>query len=324
MASGGETGLPWLTGLESELDALIRSAQLPHALLIHGERGTGRRRLAAWLAQRILNSKRAVWPADSAPDTTLHPNLHPAVPEEGKSLPVDRIRELIEFMLMSAYGSGARVAVIFPAESMRRSAANSLLKILEEPRPNSYLLLVAEYTQPLPATIISRCRQAKTPAVPQDAGLDWLARQSKDVDWNNAMRLAGGGPLWAQELHAQGLDERARAMSGQLAALEKRSATPAEVARSWKDVPMRFGCDFLFRCAYRRVRDWISPENENSAYRQRFLRLPEDSRRAMISRSFAHVDAIMECRRSEHFSANAELAMTVLLENWFGGFCART
>ncbi len=315
------TGLPWLAGLESELGAQAASGQLAHALLIYGERGTGKRRLAAWLAQRILSSERPVWPAESAPETTLHPNLHPAVPEEGKSLPVERIRELINFMQMSAYGGGARAATIYPADSMRRAAANSLLKILEEPLPDSYLLLLAESTQPLPATIISRCRLARIPAVSQDEATAWLSQQSASVNWRNAMRLAGGGPLWAQELHAQGLDERARAMSAQLGALERCKATPAEVARSWKDLPMRFWCDFLFRCACRRARDWMLAEN--NAYRQRFLRLPKEARQEMIRRSFVHLDAIVKCRRSEQFSANAELAAAALLQSWFGGFCAR-
>ena len=319
--SSAGTGLPWLAGLEGELSAQADSGQLAHALLLHGERGTGRRRLAAWLAQRILNSGSAVWPAESAPETTLHANLHPAVPEEGKALPVERIRELIDFMLKSAYGGGARVAAIYPAESMRRSAANSLLKILEEPQPDSYLLLVAENTQPLPATIISRCRLVRVPAVAPDEAIAWLSRQSEGVNWDNAVRLAGGGPLRARELHDQGLDERARTMSGQLAALERRRTTPVEVARSWKDMPMRFCCDFLFRCAFRRIGDWMSAEN--NANRQRISRLPEDARQEMIRRSFAHLDAIMECRRSEHFNANAELAMTVLLQTWFAGFCTR-
>ena len=152
------------------------------------------------------------------------------MPEEGKALPVERIRELIDFMLKSAYGGGARVAAIYPAESMRRSAANSLLKILEEPQPDSYLLLVAENTQPLPATIISRCRLVRVPAVAPDEAIAWLSRQSEGVNWDNAVRLAGGGPLRARELHDQGLDERARTMSGQLAALERRRTTPVEVA----------------------------------------------------------------------------------------------
>ena len=129
------TGLPWLEPLEAELAAQVDSGQLAHALLVHGQRGTGKRRLAAWLAQELLGSDRAVWPAESAPETTLHANLHPAAPETGKLLSVERIRELIDFMLLSTYGSGARVAAICPAESMTRSAANSLLKILEEPRP---------------------------------------------------------------------------------------------------------------------------------------------------------------------------------------------
>ena len=314
------TGLPWLEPLEAELAAQIDSGQLAHALLVHGQRGAGKRRLAAWLAQRLLDSDRQVWPAETAPDTTLHANLHPAVPDTGKLLPVERIRELVDFMLLSTYGSGARVAAVCPAESMTRSAANSLLKILEEPRPDSYILLVADDPAQLPATIISRCRLLRSPAVPRDAALAWLAQQEPDVNWDNALRLAGGGPLAALQLHAEGLDERARTMSGQLAGLERRAATPLEVARSWKDLPMRFCCDFLFRCAFRRIGDWTA--NGNSAQRQRFSLLSAELQEAMIRHGFIHLDNVMDCRRIERFTPNTELAVTVLLKDWYGGFGA--
>lgn len=312
------TELPWLEPLEAELAAQIGSGQLAHALLVHGQRGTGKRRLAAWLAQELLGSDRPVWPAESAPETTLHANLHPAAPEAGKLLSVERIRELIDFMLLSTYGTGARVAAICPAESMTRSAANSLLKILEEPRPNSYILLVADDPAQLPATIISRCRLLRSPAVPRDAALAWLARQEPDANWDNALRLAGGGPLAARQIHADGLDERARTMSGQLAGLERRASTPLEVARSWKDLPMRFCCDFLFRCAFRRISDWTA--SENNAYKQRFSVLSADLQEAMIRYGFVHLDNVMDCRRIERFTPNAELAVTVLLKDWYGGF----
>lgn len=315
------TGLPWMAPVEAELAAQIDAGQLPHALLIHGQHGGGKRRLAAWLAQRLLACDRPVWPAESAPDTTSHANLHPAAPEAGKLLSVERIRELIDFMLLSAYGSGARVAAICPAESMTRSAANSLLKILEEPRPESYILLVADDTASLPATIISRCRLLRPPAVPRETALSWLAEQESGVSWENALRLAGGGPLAARRLHRDGLDERARKMSVQLARLERRDLTPLEVTRSWKDLPMRFCCDFLFRCAFRRIHDWTA--NENSAHKQRFSALPSAAREEMIRRGFIHLDNVMDCRRIERFTPNTELAITVLLQDWYGGFSTR-
>lgn len=314
-----ETLLPWLKPLAEELETQVRSNQLAHSLLIYGQQGTGRRSLAGWLAQRILAADRPVWPAETAPNTTLHANLHPAAPEPGKALSVEQIRELIHFMMLSTYGAGARVAAICPAEAMTRSAANSLLKILEEPQPNSYILLVAENPAPLPATIISRCRLLQTPAVSWDAAIRWLSEQEEEVNWDNALRLAGGGPLRARELHAEGLDERARVMSGQLAKLERRASTPVEIARSWKDLPMRFCCDFLFRCAFRRVQDWKS--EGNNAHKRRFSQLSTAVREDMIRRSFSHLDRLMDYRRTERFATNAELAMSALLQSWYGGFC---
>ena len=315
------TRLPWLEPAAAELAVQIDSGQLAHALLIHGQHGIGKRRLAAWLAQALLGSDRPVWPAESAPETTLHANLHPAAPETGKLLPVERIRELIVFMQLSTYGSGARVAAVCPAESMTRSAANSLLKILEEPQPDSYILLVADDPAQLPATIISRCRLLRSPAVPRETALAWLSEQESGVNWENALRLAGGGPLTARQLHGEGLDERARAMSSQLASLERRATTPLEVARSWKDLPMRFCCDFLFRCAFRRIQDWTA--SGKNAYKQRFSVLPAETREEMIRQGFVHLDTVMDCRRIERFNPNTELAVTVLLKDWYGGFSAR-
>ena len=90
-------------------------------------------------------------------------------------IPVDRIRALTAWAQLSSHRGRAKVAVIVPAEAMHHSAANALLKTLEEPPPATYLILVAHQPGRIPATLRSRCRRM-TIARPDPAlAQAWLA-----------------------------------------------------------------------------------------------------------------------------------------------------
>ena len=117
-----------------------------------------------------------------------HPDLRLIEPlerdEEGNVTPVDaitvdRIRELIEFTQLSTHRQRAKVAVIAPAEAMNAAAANALLKTLEEPPPDTYLMLVSHQPGRLPATIVSRCRRLPAPEPEPRAAAAWLGRAGR-------------------------------------------------------------------------------------------------------------------------------------------------
>ncbi len=205
--------LPWQT--QAAQEALRARDTWPHALLVDGPRGSGKRVLAQNLARALLCESPA---ADGLACGTCascgyvaagaHPDLQLVEPveydDEGQAKPLDaipvgRVRTLIEWSLLTAHRGRAKVAVIVPAEAMNANAANALLKTLEEPRSGTFLILVAHVPGRLPATLRSRCRRFPAPRADRGAALAWLAAQGV-VDAEAALAQAAGAPLAALAL----------------------------------------------------------------------------------------------------------------------------
>lgn len=171
-------------GWASELLARhIAHGALRHAYLITGPAGVGRRTLALRLAQALACT------APSSPghpcrqcatcqriERMQHPDLstvqaeqeievpkseHPdgvkKIPHIGGVLKVEQIRELQHRLALAPYEAPYRIALLLRFEEAHLSAANALLKTLEEPNPQVILVLTAESAESLPATIVSRC-----------------------------------------------------------------------------------------------------------------------------------------------------------------------
>jgi DNA polymerase-3 subunit delta' len=98
---------------------------------------------------------------------------------------------------------------------MNASAANSLLKTLEEPSPGTLLCLICEQPGRLPATIRSRCQELKVPVPPESEALDWLHRHTSTTQAETLLRLAHGAPLKALGLADEDrLSQREQAFAG--------------------------------------------------------------------------------------------------------------
>src|SRR5690606_14968084 len=159
--------LPWHAEAWTRLQAQIRRQALPHALLISGLPGLGKRRLAEQLAAALLceagrNELQACGRCRACRPLVqgAHPDLFVVTPEEeGRQVRVDQVRGLIDQLALKSQYGGYRVGLIDPADRMNAAAANALLKTLEEPPPGVVLLLVAARPSLLPATIRSRCQQ---------------------------------------------------------------------------------------------------------------------------------------------------------------------
>ncbi|MBR4457402.1 MAG: DNA polymerase III subunit delta' [Clostridia bacterium] len=144
---------------------------VPHALLITGNSGTGKRSLASLTAQILLctGEKKpcGTCPACLQMATGNHPDAlavrpgEPLSPKEDKgkkTIPVSDIRILNELAVRRAQEGGWRVFVIEQAEAMTDASANALLKTLEEPPENVCFMLLTDRPDALLPTIVSRCR----------------------------------------------------------------------------------------------------------------------------------------------------------------------
>ncbi len=196
--------LPWLRPRFTELVRLADGGRLPHALLISGPRGVGKRSLADALVARTLcaapgETACGVCHGCSMLASGYHPDLLRVEPEEGKrQIRIDVIREVNAFVAQTPQQGGYRVILIAPAEAMNQAAANALLKSLEEPGQRTLFVLLADIPSRLLPTIRSRCQHWSL-AVPAEAAcLPWLAeRLGDEQEASFWLGLAGGLPLAA-------------------------------------------------------------------------------------------------------------------------------
>lgn len=175
------------------LEAFI-SARLHHGWLITGPQGIGKATLAWQIARFLLatpaRQEDGLFGAPPPPDTLAVPSDHPvshriqALAEPGlaavtrsyndrgklrNDITVDDIRKLHSFFGLSATDGGHRVVIVDSADDMNTSAANALLKMLEEPPARTTLLLISHQPSRLLPTIRSRCRSLRlAPLSPQD------------------------------------------------------------------------------------------------------------------------------------------------------------
>lgn len=217
---------PWNAPIFESLKQ--RSAQLPHALLLHGVRGIGKLALAEAFAQFLLceaddPARRPCGVCEACRWYAAgnHPDLRRIEPEalsrhppvelsEGESqatarrgkpsieIKVEQVRALADFLNIGSHRGRLRVALVHPAEDMNVHAANSLLKGLEEPPAGAMFILVSHRPARLLPTIRSRCVAVPVPVPPRASSLPWLASQGvKQADrW---LAYAGGAPLRALE-----------------------------------------------------------------------------------------------------------------------------
>ncbi len=202
---------------------------LHHALLFEGAPGIGKRRLALRLAQ-AANCEAEVRPCEKCRSCGLiatgnHPDVIMVVPDPEKAtatIGVDQIREVVRQSGYHRYNAKKRFIIIDPAEAMQASAANALLKTLEEPPAGTGFILLATHARALLPTILSRCQRHRLAPVTEKELVIWLSGQGID-NASVIARMAEGRPGRALELAQGSLTERAefraqalQAMAGSL------------------------------------------------------------------------------------------------------------
>ncbi|SFZ78944.1 DNA polymerase III subunit delta' [Chitinimonas taiwanensis] len=247
-----------------------QDARQHHALLITGEPGIGKLAFARHLAKSLLCESTSdakpceVCAACRWVEAGNHPDyreLTPVVEDEeadseskAKKKPsawitIDQVRELNDFVHLSAHRGGQRVTLVQPAEALNLAAANALLKTLEEPPPGAIFILISHQWRRLLPTIRSRCRQLPMPLPERAQALAWLEAQGL-ADAAAHLAEAGGAPLAAIERADASALALRRALLAELA--EPRQLDPLALAERLDKQKLEVGkvTDWLARWVY--------------------------------------------------------------------------
>ena len=147
----------------AQLKKSIKHGRIAHAYLFEGDKGTGKHELSLWLAKRLFctNVQKEAPCGTCSNCLRIAQGEHPDVIQiepDGQMIKVDQIRQLQEEFSKSGFESRLKIFILSQADKMNNSAANSLLKFLEEPVGNFLAILETESLGRILPTIQSRCQ----------------------------------------------------------------------------------------------------------------------------------------------------------------------
>jgi len=216
---------PWLTPTFQQVINSYQGGRLSHGLLFTGSLGLGKYKLAKNIAQYLLCSdKQANGPCLHCHSCNLflannHLDFHLLQSESDKAIGIEQVRGLIEIINERPNLGDNKVVLIKNAAQLTTAAANALLKTLEEPQGNTYLILLARTHHQLLPTMLSRVQHTHLHTPSDELLLSWLAELGFILEDKGVLRLFQNSPL-ALLNHlkvapeAQGQDERVTCIEG--------------------------------------------------------------------------------------------------------------
>lgn len=266
-----KTPLAWQKPQWQQLQERRKASTLPHAILLQGPAQGGKRHFAeafaeGLLCQQPMTDGTACGTCSSCVllEAGNHPDLIQLTPESDSAteaqedkktdkkaekasqfIKVEAIRDFIETETLSSHYGGYKVAILDPAEAMNTSAANALLKTLEEPRPSTLILLVSSRPDRLLPTIRSRCQALGFPLPNRAQALDWLQEQGAEADWPLLLAISGGAPFKALQLADPGIIRARGAFLAEALELLQGRRDPILLAEAWSKEDMNLGFEWL-------------------------------------------------------------------------------
>ncbi len=172
---------PWIDEKISSIDL----SSLSHALIIEGQEGVGKNKVCQYLINCLLNEKNS----NNLIKNNSHPDLFcinnetlisyfqredkNKLKNNTKKIPVAFIREAIDFTMLKSGLSKNKILFIDGAENLTISSQNALLKTLEEPPQNTYIIIQSNRFKCLNQTIYSRCQLIHFNNILQDDLYSW-------------------------------------------------------------------------------------------------------------------------------------------------------
>jgi len=234
---------PWHQKTWEKFLTASRKKQVPHAILLSGEEGLAKSKLAERMAKSLIcmnsdSSETSEACNECQSCKTFESGANPdfiqiSLLEDKQQIGVDQVRVLSEFLNYSRSYNTHRVVILNPTERMNLNAANSLLKSLEEPAANTVIILVTAKINQLLATIKSRCQlfHVVTPSINETT--KWLEGKNDNIEPQALIELVGNKPLKVLNISQEDIDNRNKFFQ-ELNAVINHEITVTEMAKNWE------------------------------------------------------------------------------------------
>lgn len=322
--------MAWLQDSWSRLLRRMAGNRMPHALLVTGETGVGKRLFADALAGLLVCEHPDMdggAPCGTCKQCELvsagtHPDIRLYTPEKSRMIKIDQIRALSGFAVGSPQVASRKIAIIDRADQLNINSANALLKTLEEPAEDVVLLLLQESGRPVLPTIRSRCQSLLIATPNEEQAARWLTVAVKEMEGDSqptpeqcakALAMAANAPRLALEyatgdfmgIRDEALDNFRRFMKGQLSV--------AEAAKPFKAMGLESALWLFEGWAgdLARIGAGGQPRDADAAEMLMFLASNNPPWRA-----HEILDAIHESRSAGVYNVNPELEAGRLLIAW--------
>jgi DNA polymerase-3 subunit delta' len=310
-------GVEWLASSRERLASMQARRRLPHAMLLLGQPGAGQAELGLWLAALLLCDRKGDASCGECAGCRLflagtHPDFYRVEVLEDKTvILVEQIRALSESFSLKSYRGGSKVAIIDPADAMNINSFNALLKTLEEPSDDTYLILTASRSDRLPRTIVSRSARLRLPLPSASDALAWLNRHRKFAGWERLLKLANGAPFRALQYADAGLEEIDAKMQETLDAAEQGHLDVIATAAAWSRDQPEARLFWLESWLTGRLREAALSSDLVNNNRLPWLRA--SAREPMIRAGYRLLDALREARLLVSGALNTQLLLEGLL-----------
>ncbi len=236
----------WLKPLWDHWQDTRSTDKLPHAMLVVGPHGSGKRVLVEAFVRGLQchNPDDHGWPCGQCSSCKQFPshrrleeNTHPDIDWltiSRYSIGINEIRDqVIQRLGLKANYDLLKVLVIEPAERMTRPASNALLKSLEEPPSNTLLILISHQPGRLLPTVRSRCQRYVTAVPTAEQGVEWLSNFVDSGEAEKILEACSGMPMRALQMHQDQQVQVRREFDRDLSKMLAGKLLETEFASTW-------------------------------------------------------------------------------------------
>lgn len=299
--------------------AHVAAGQLANAYLLIGPEGIGKRRLGLELAKTLNCTGQEPRPCDACPTCLqiakqAHPDLHVLVPSgASEQIKIDTIRQLLGRVALRPFSARMQVVLLDGAERLTEEAANSLLKVLEEPPAQTRFVLLSAHVAHCLPTIVSRCQLLRCHPLSCEQIIEMLlaAKASHRTAAEAIARLCGGSAS-----HALALAQRWDAYE----ALVQRFAHDAPA--TWMVQPLPETRQDVARFL-EAMADWLrdmavsaTADERDVRHRTHTASLQRQAQRMNVDRCLSSALALVEFRESLEQFVSPRLVAALAREHW--------